>query len=145
MESEMRSGTLLRRTAEDIQNKKADYVVFEIDSTIHACGALHDWGESTGEIAALAADKTYSDMGLGKRIVYFLLNRAKSNGFKKVFVLTIKASDWFESLGFKQIDVSELPEKKRRIYNYNRNSKIYSVELTGTPDSTLKTFDGRGE
>ncbi|MDR2516995.1 MAG: amino-acid N-acetyltransferase, partial [Spirochaetaceae bacterium] len=51
MEPLMSRGILLRRSAADIQEKKNDYVVFEIDGTVHASGALHDWGDGQGEIA----------------------------------------------------------------------------------------------
>ena len=129
MEPLMQKGLLLRRKSEDIQNKKEDYAVFVIDGQIHACGALHDWGEGQGEIAAIATDPSYSDMGLGSRIVRYLIDRAKKQGLKRVFVLTVRTHDWFESLGFREAPVETLPEKKRRLYDYSRNSKIFALEL----------------
>jgi amino-acid N-acetyltransferase len=44
MEPLMVQGVLIRRSSADIQDKKGDYAVFEIDGSVHACGALHDWG-----------------------------------------------------------------------------------------------------
>jgi N-acetylglutamate synthase-like GNAT family acetyltransferase len=41
----MQQGTILRRSFEDIHQKKDDYVVYVIDSKIYACAALQDWGE----------------------------------------------------------------------------------------------------
>jgi amino-acid N-acetyltransferase len=129
MEPLMQQGNLLRRNAEDIQEKKGDYVVCEIDGQTHACGALHSWGESQGEIAAMATDPAYADMGLGRKIVHFLIERAKKQGLHRVFVLTTRTHDWFESLGFKESTVESLPEKKRKVYNQNRKSKIFALEL----------------
>jgi amino-acid N-acetyltransferase len=129
MEPLMNAGILLRRLPEDIQSKKDDYVVFEIDGSVHACGALHDWGENQAEIAAIAADRAYADMGLGSRIVRFLIERAKKHGYSRVFVLTTTARDWFESLGFKEAALETLPPKKRKLYNYARMSKIFALEL----------------
>jgi amino-acid N-acetyltransferase len=129
MEPLMQQSLLLRRSAEDIQEKKDDYTVFEIDSSIHACGALHDWGEGQAEIAALATDPAYTDMGLGRRIVYYLIDRAKKLGFHRVFVLTVRAQDWFELLGFKECSVESLPERKRRHYDQIRKSKPFALEL----------------
>ncbi|MDR0760972.1 MAG: amino-acid N-acetyltransferase, partial [Treponema sp.] len=109
MEPLMVRGALIRRNSEDIQDTKKDYVVFEIDGSIHACGALHDWGEGQGEIAAIATDAVYADMGLGRRIVNYLIDRAGKQGLRRVFVLTTGTHDWFESLGFTESPVESLP------------------------------------
>ncbi|MCL2139389.1 MAG: amino-acid N-acetyltransferase [Treponema sp.] len=125
----MQKGILVRRTAEQIQDKKNDYYVFEIDGSIHACGALHDLGEKKGEIAAVASNPVYTGMNLGRRIVEFLIEKARKNKMDKVFVLTTSAPDWFESLGFIEDTVNSLPLQRQELYDYKRNSKIYSLEI----------------
>jgi len=129
MEPLMQEGYLIRRTPEEIQTRKADYAVFEIDGQIHACGALHDWGEAQGEIAALATDPLYVDLGLGRRVVRYFIDRAEKAGLKRVFVLTTRTHDWFESLGFRESSVESLPKKKRVSYDKSRKSKVFSLEL----------------
>jgi amino-acid N-acetyltransferase len=125
----MQQGLLIRRSAEDIQEWKDDYAVFEIDSSIHACGALHDWGEGQAEIASIATDPSYADMGLGRRIVNYLIDRARRQDFRRVFVLTTRTQDWFELLGFKECSVESLPERKRKAYDRNRKSKPFALDL----------------
>ncbi|MDR2435052.1 MAG: amino-acid N-acetyltransferase [Treponema sp.] len=129
MEPLMQKGILIRRSAEQIQENKDDYVVFEIDGSVHACAALHDWGEGQGEIAAVAADPLYADFGLGRRIVSFLIEKARKTRLSRVFVLTTYAQDWFETLGFSETAVESLPEQKRRLYDHNRRSKVFVLEL----------------
>ena len=129
MEPVMQQGALLRRTGEDIQAKKEDYVVYVIDSQIHACGALHDWGEGQGEIAAIATDPSYTEMGLGRYIVRYLIDKAKRQNMTRVFVLTTRTQDWFQSLGFSETSLDTLPEKKRLAYDQNRNSKVFALDL----------------
>jgi amino-acid N-acetyltransferase len=129
MEPLMNQGILVRRNHEDIAGKKDDYAVFVIDAQIRACGALHDWGEAQGEIAAIATDPSCADMGLGSRLVRYFIDRARKQGFKRVFVLTLRSHDWFESLGFREASIDTLPEKKRRVYNHVRNSQIYALDL----------------
>jgi amino-acid N-acetyltransferase len=129
MEPLMRQGILVRRGVEQIQEKKDDYVVYEIDGSVHACGALHDWGESQGEIAAVAADPLYAGISLGRRIVGYLMERAKKNGLSRVFVLTTRTQDWFESLGFRECPVESLPEKRRKTYDPIRKSKVFALDL----------------
>ena len=129
MEPLMQKGILIRRNPEQIQEKKADYSVLEIDGSIRACGALRDWGESQGEIAAVATDPNYTDLGLGRKIVGYLIEKAKKTGMRRVFVLTTQSQDWFESLGFKEANVDTLPEQKRKVYDQNRNSKIFALAI----------------
>jgi len=129
MEPLMQKGILIRRNPEIIQQKKDDYSVLEIDGSIRACGALHDWGESQGEIAAVAIDPNYTDLGLGRKIVGYLVDKARRNNFKRVFVLTTQSQDWFESLGFKEAKVDSLPERKRKVYDQSRNSKVFALVL----------------
>jgi len=129
MEPLMQKGVLVRRNPEQIQEKKADYAVLEIDGSVRACGALHDWGESQGEIAAVATDPDYKDMGLGRKIVGYLIEKARKSKMKRVFVLTTQSQDWFEALGFKETSVDTLPEQKRKTYDQNRKSKVYGLEL----------------
>lgn len=125
----MEKGILVQRNSDEILEKKDDYVVYEIDGSVHACGALHDWGEAQGEIAALATDPHYTDLGLGRRIVGYLIDRARKRGFRRVFVLTTRTHDWFEYLGFREISVDQLPPKKRNVYNQERKSKIFALDL----------------
>jgi amino-acid N-acetyltransferase len=129
MEPLMQTGILIRRTAEQIQEKKDDYVVFEIDGSVHACGALYDWGEGQGEIAAVATDPFYTGMNLGRRIVSYLMEKARKNRMNRVFVLTTQTQDWFETLGFRETPIESLPERKRQVYDQSRKSKVYALEL----------------
>ena len=129
MEPLMQKGVLVRRNPEQIQENKDDYIVLEIDGTIRACGALHDWGESQGEIAAVATDPQYTDIGLGRQIVGFLVEKARKSRMSRVFVLTTQTQDWFESLGFKETALETLPDQKRNVYDKSRKSKVFALEL----------------
>jgi amino-acid N-acetyltransferase len=129
MEPLMQKGILVRRNPEQIQEKKDDYSVLEIDGSIRACGALHDWGGFQGEIAAVATDPNYTDLGLGRKIVGFLVEKARKCGLRRVFVLTTQSQDWFESLGFKEASIDSLPDKKRKVYDQTRKSKVFALDL----------------
>ncbi|MDR2495122.1 MAG: amino-acid N-acetyltransferase [Spirochaetaceae bacterium] len=129
MEPLFQRGNLVRRNGEQIREKKDDYVVFEIDGSIHACAALHLWGAGQGEIAALATDPAYTAMGLGRRLVRYLLDRAAREELKRVFVLTTRTNDWFEFLGFTESSLESLPDAKRRQYDHRRKSKVLALTL----------------
>jgi amino-acid N-acetyltransferase len=127
MEPLMQAGVLVRRTAQQVQEKKGDYVVIDVDGSVRACAALHDWGERQAEIAALATDPVFTKLGLGRRIVRYLLEKAKQSGFRRVFVLTTQTHDWFEALGFTTALVESLPSSRLRLYDQSRKSKVFAV------------------
>jgi amino-acid N-acetyltransferase len=114
---------LVPRTPRVLEAKTADYVVYEVDGIIHACGALHMHNTTSGEIAAICVDQTYSGLGIGKQLVRYLLKKARDDALKQVFVLTTQAEDWFTELGFKPGSVKDLPLSKQSDYNASRASK----------------------
>jgi amino-acid N-acetyltransferase len=128
MDPLMRQGILVKRSAEQILEKKGDFAVFEIDGSVHACGALHGWG-GQGEIAAVASDPLYADMGMGRRLVGYLIKEARKKGMTRVFVLTTRTQDWFELLGFKEADVESLPEARLKTYDRGRRSKVFILDI----------------
>lgn len=121
----MQKGILVKRDFEEIEENVKDFMVYEVDGMIHGCGALHlyDNGEY-GEIAAIAVDHSYENMGTGRKIVTYLIDRAQSIGVKNLFLLTTQTTDWFEALGFSKGTKDDLPKEKLEKYNENRKSSI---------------------
>ncbi len=117
-------GQLLPRTADEIRARLPDYAVSEVDGTVRACCALHDLGDRTGEIAALAVDKRFSQLGIGEKLVQYQLYRARSRDLRSVVALTTAASDWFEKLGFVHGSLSNLPEARKRRYDEYRRPRV---------------------
>ena len=127
----VKRGNPVPRTAKAIQTQMADYVVFEVDGTLHACGALHPYPGQTAEIAAVAVDEQYQKSGLGKRIINYLIQQAKTDGLASVFVLTTLATDFFVQLGFREIPLASLPAAKLEKVDRRRNSKALLLTLGG--------------
>ncbi len=117
-------GLLLLRSEQEMLADCGDYVLYEVDGTIHGCGALHIYAQGQGEIAGIAVDNKYAHLGIGNKIVAFLLEKARRLSLTRIFALTTQASDWFLQLGFEQGEVNELPEKKRELYDRSRDSRI---------------------
>jgi len=129
MQPLVHEGILVRRTGDDLMAKQADYVVYSIDDVVHACGALHDYGEGQAEIAAIATNPVYRHLSMGRKIVSFLLDKAERMGFERVFALTTRTLDWFEQMGFVETTLETLPAKKRDTYDHARKSRIFALEL----------------
>jgi amino-acid N-acetyltransferase len=130
MEPFVGEGILVPRTAEDLEKRLKDYVVYEVDGTVHGCGALHVFPEKQGEIAGVSVDDAYANLGIGTKIVTYLIAQAATLKLKEVFVLTTQSADWFTPLGFRETDVSKLPKQKREAYNPKRNSRVLIHKLS---------------
>ena len=120
---------LLPRNYENLLENLSDYIVYEIDGGIRACGALHDYGDGQGEILGIAVDSSFSNLGIGPKIINFLIQQAKSKNIKTIFILTTKTSDWFESLGFTSDTIDSIPLKRKKLWNPKRNSKVFRLSL----------------
>ena len=129
MQPLMQEGILVKRTEDDLMARQGDFVVYSIDDVVHACGALHDYGEGQAEIAAIATNPVYSHLSMGRKILSYLVEKAARIGMTRVFALTTRTVDWFEQLGFVEADLESLPAKKRDTYNHARKSRIFALEL----------------
>ena len=120
---------LLPRTEQVLSENMADYIVYEIDGGIRACASLHVYDQTQAEIAGIAVDSAFSNLGIGPKLVEYLIARAKKQNLKSVFILTTQTSDWFEHLGFTSDSIESLPQERRSIWTPQRNSKVYRMNL----------------
>ena len=118
---------LLPRTDESLALNLQDYIVYEIDGGIRACSALHIYPDGQAEIAGVAVDESFSNLGIGPKMIDFLLDRARSHLLKSVFVLTTQTSDWFEKIGFKADSVDSLPPERKSKWSPERGSKVLRI------------------
>ncbi len=100
-----------------------------MDDAIHGSGALVGFPGGMAEIAGIAVDQAYSHLGIGQKLVDFLISSAREKGYKRVFALTTQTLDWFQKLGFKEGRVDDIPQSKRRAYDTSRKSKIFIFSL----------------
>ena len=50
-------------------------------------------------------------------------------GLRKLFVLTTRTALWFIEHGFTQASVDDLPTERKALYNFQRNSQVFSKSL----------------
>jgi amino-acid N-acetyltransferase len=122
-------GNLLPRTDKQILDSISDYIVYALDGGIRACASLHVYDQHQAEIAAVAVDESCANIGIGPKLISYLIDRAKTEKLDSVFILTTQASDWFEQLGFVPDDISSLPEKRKALWNPQRNSKLFRFRI----------------
>lgn len=129
MQDYIAKGYLVPRTQESISEKLKDYVVYSIDNSIHGCGALHEFEDGMAEVAAIAVAANYRKSGIGDAIVRHLISVGRMKGYRKLFLLTTQALDWFYPFGFEDGSVEDLPKSKREHYNTKRKSRILVMPL----------------
>ena len=78
MDPFVKKGIILPRTKAGLSEKLDDYVVYSVDGAIHACAALHIYNSTQAEIAGVAVDESYSKLGIGVKLINYLINKAKA-------------------------------------------------------------------
>ncbi|MDO4505338.1 MAG: amino-acid N-acetyltransferase [Spirochaetales bacterium] len=129
MQPFVNQGILLQRTKEQLDNQYQNYIVYELDGAIRACSALIPYPDGQMEIAAVAVDKTCSNIGIGPKMIKFLVKQAKEKKASGLFLLTTQTSDWFENLGFTPSEVSSLPQQRKEKWSPERGSKVLRYKI----------------
>ena len=104
-------GLLLPRSLSEVYEHLRDfYVAAENDGGIIAVCALGLCWEDLAEIRSLAVVEKYHGRKYGVRLVEKCIEEAKDLGLKQIFTLTY-VPEYFQKLGFRLVDKSELPHK----------------------------------
>ncbi|TJZ79024.1 amino-acid N-acetyltransferase [Chitiniphilus eburneus] len=123
-------GVLVKRGRELIEREIHRYSVLEHDGKIIGCVAIHPFPDSRmAELACLVIDPDYRDEDRGAELLRHVEQQARSLGMTQLFALTTRTSHWFVERGFAQASVEELPMEKKRLYNYQRRSKVFIKAL----------------
>ena len=125
-----KDGTLVKRDRTEIERDAANYTIIEHDGVIFGCAALYPYpDEKTGEMAALTVSPHSQSQGDGEKILRRVEQRAKAMGLESIFVLTTRTKHWFVKRGFVVVDPDELPEARKRKYNWDRKSLVLVKKL----------------
>ncbi len=123
-------GVLVKRSRERLEMEIGHFTLVERDGMIIACAALYPYPENqAGELACLAVHQNYRGSGRGDALLSYLENKAKGAGLTQLFVLSTRTAHWFLERGFQQIDAEALPMQRKKLYNYQRNSKVFTKTL----------------
>ncbi len=106
-------GDMLPRSLSELYDHLRDYLVAEEDKQeaviVGVCGLGICW-EGLAEIKSLAVIASHQGKGYGKELVEASLEEARNLGVKRVFTLTY-IPEFFQKMGFEEIDKSQLPHK----------------------------------
>ncbi|KAL3378284.1 hypothetical protein AABB24_004288 [Solanum stoloniferum] len=124
------SGTLIRRTEEELVKALHSFIIVEREGHIIACAALFPYfEEKCGEVAAIAVSPDCRGQGQGDKLLDYIEKKASSLGLQMLFLLTTRTADWFVRRGFSECSIDHLPEERRKKINLARRSKYYMKKL----------------
>lgn len=125
-------GVLVRRSRELLETEIECFTLMERDGMVIACAALYPYPqEAMGELACVVVHPDYRGSERGARLLAYMEKSAKAQGIEDLFILTTQTAHWFLERGFVQGDLKDLPMRKRELYNYRRNSKVFIRKLGG--------------
>ncbi|HEC16778.1 MAG TPA: amino-acid N-acetyltransferase [Sedimenticola sp.] len=120
------TGKLVRRSRDLLETEIEHFTVVERDGMVIACAALYPYErEAMAELACLVVHPDYQHNKRGEALLQHLEAKARARGIGALFVLTTQAAHWFRERGFEPSLLQKLPMKKRQLYNYRRNAKVF--------------------
>ena len=122
---------LVKRSRELLETEISRFmVVVHPEGLLLGCAALYPtMEESSGELACVATHPEFHDQGIATRLLEKIEVDAKSQGMSTLFALTTQTAHWFLEKGFIEVQVADLPAQKQSLYNYQRNSRIFSKAI----------------
>lgn len=123
-------GVLVRRSRELLEAEIHYFSVIEMDGAIIGCAALYPFAEDRqAELACVAINPSYRGGDRGLLLLQHIEQQAQRLGLDELFVLTTATAHWFLESGFAPASLDQLPESRQQLYNYQRNSKVFSKAL----------------
>lgn len=105
-----KDGIVLSRSLMEIFESIRDFYVFVDDERVVGAAALNICWEDLAEVRSLVVKQDCSGRGIGRHLVEACISEARQLGIGRVFALTYQ-QEFFEKLGFRVIEKSELPQK----------------------------------
>ncbi|GAA6184800.1 MULTISPECIES: amino-acid N-acetyltransferase [Alteromonadaceae] len=123
-------GILVKRSRELLEAEIEQFTVIERDGMIIACAAFYPYPQDgTGELACVATHGDYRGKSRAERLLEAIRQDAIEQGLESIFVLTTVTAHWFQEQGFVLASIDALPESKKLLYNFQRNSKVFVMAL----------------
>ncbi|MBU0655471.1 MAG: amino-acid N-acetyltransferase [Gammaproteobacteria bacterium] len=119
------AGTLIKRSREQLELEISNFHIITRDNEVIACVALYETDNpQIAELACLAVNPHYRGGNRGDKLLKHVAQLAQAQDKQKLLVLTTQTTDWFRERGFKKGTVEDLPDNKKSLYNYQRNSQV---------------------
>ena len=109
---EVKDGIILNRSEDEVATNIRSYVLAKDEGKLVGYTALHIHSKRLAEIRSLIVDEAYRGQSIGKRMVEFTLEEAKTLGVEEDVLVLTYLPQFFEKLDFKEINKEIIPEHK---------------------------------
>ncbi|NLW05238.1 MAG: amino-acid N-acetyltransferase [Pseudomonadaceae bacterium] len=124
------AGILVRRSRELLEAEIERFTVIDLDGSIIACAALYPYPDQRqAELACVVVHPEYRHSQRGDNLLISIEKQALDAGIETLFVLTTHTAHWFLERDFIPAPVEQLPVARQAIYNWQRNSQVFSKKL----------------
>lgn len=105
---------MLHRSLESVYDCLREFIVAVDDNAAQqkllGCAAVDILWSDCAEMRSLAVADFAKGLGVGKELVAESITEARRLGISKLFAMTYE-KEFFQRLGFSQVDIKDLPEK----------------------------------
>ncbi len=109
---DIKNGIILNRTEDEIATNIRSYVLAKDGEKLIGYTALHIHSPRLAEIRSLIVDKEYRGQNIGGNMVQFTIDEAKFLGVQEDVLVLTYLPEFFNHLGFVEIDKELIPEHK---------------------------------
>ena len=109
---EVKNGVILDRSEDEMATNIRSYVLAKDNNKIVGYAALHIHSKRLAEIRSLIVAELYRGENIGQNIVKFTLDEAKKIGIEEDVLVLTYVPQFFEKLGFIEINKEHIPEHK---------------------------------
>ncbi len=101
--------TSLGLPTSDVSEHSAEFVIAEDGGVIVASAGTEVYG-TCALLRSVAVRPDYQGQGVARRLVQRLLDRARRNGVRQVYLLTTTAASYFQHLGFAPVSREQVDQ-----------------------------------
>ena len=84
------------------------FLLIDCDGRLAACGAVEPYG-AAGLLRSVAVDDSLRGHGMGQALVRALVDRARRDGLRELWLMTTTAEGFFPKFGFERVPRSTAP------------------------------------
>lgn len=124
------SEALRHRPIEEVEAAINEYFVYEIDESPIACIRLSVLEDTALELGSVFVQAAYQGRGIGRALIEFSIEEARSRNIERLFALSTQAGPLFTACGFEEADIDNLPPAlAERHLSSKRNSHTFVMNF----------------
>ncbi len=133
-------GVLVKRNRVRLEGEITRFSVLAHEGRIIGCVALYPLAdEAAGELACLAINPDFRNLGRGDALLRHVEQQARKLGIRRLFLLSTRTGQWFAERGFIETAIDQLPQAKQELYNYQRRSKVFVKQISDNTVAKVKS------